>query len=351
MKFESSTFTVEAKLCTTWYNKEIRYCFVVHYNQQLAQIASMATSNKRTEERLKAIETAIEVIMARLTTIDERVNELNPLSKRLEEAESKQAITELGLDEKIKDVSIETDSKVASSELRCEDKLKDVATNLQVIADKTIALEMKVSEMSKEWPTPREAMLLSTQKRSVNATGETNKPSFAEKHKSRPKDTVLLIGDSLARGVGAKLEQQSNFVTAVAKGGAKIEDITVVISKLEKREDRHLVVLVGTNNIEEEGNISIVDKYSKLLDECGKVGNRKISLVGIPRRLDLNSYGNSKRIGVNLWLKELCQEKNAEFISYEPGNRMIARDGLHLNDAGQDELGRAIFCHCKSFLS
>ena len=78
--------------------------------------------------------------------------------------------------------------------------------------------------------------------------------------------------------------------------------------------------------------------------------NRRVSMVGIPNRFDLSGYQNSRRIGVNLQLEKMCRELDIEFITYEPYRSRIAKDGLHLNHVGQDELARKIFEHCKSFL-
>ena len=92
-------------------------------------------------------------------------------------------------------------------------------------------------------------------------------------------------------------------------------------------------------------------KYKSLVEESKNlIKNRIVSVVGIPRRVDLSNFHNSRRIGVNKRLNELCEAMNVEFIDYEPVDNRLARDGLHLNHLGQDDLGRKIFQHCKRFL-
>ena len=54
------------------------------------------------------------------------------------------------------------------------------------------------------------------------------------------------MGDSLTRGVGIKLERNSHMISKITKSGAKIEQITEQVGKLENKEDRHLVLMVGT---------------------------------------------------------------------------------------------------------
>src|SRR5262249_37918785 len=77
----------------------------------------------------------------------------------------------------------------------------------------------------------------------------SRKQSFAAKFRSKPRDTVVELEDSLVRGAGRHLEQDSHMYTAVCKPGARIEHVTREVSALPNRSDRHLVVLAGTNNL------------------------------------------------------------------------------------------------------
>jgi lysophospholipase L1-like esterase len=275
---------------------------------------------------------------------------LERLSKRLDDVENGQIAQGLQAEDKFKDVSSDCDSKIVSSELRCEGKVEVLGSKLQDVSDKTTAIELRlaeIAELSKDWPTPQEAKLMKDETRNkVNKKG----PSFADKFKGKAKDTIVLIGDSLARGVGEKLEQQSHMVTTKSRGGAKIENATDQIGLLQDNEDRHLVVLVGTNNVQNETSETIRLKYKSLLETSKKVKNRRVSVVGIPRRYDLSGYQNSRRIGANIRLAKMCKDLDIEFISYEPYRSRIATDGLHFNHVGQEELARKIFEHCRSFL-
>lgn len=321
---------------------------------------SIETSNmsagKKIEERVKNVENAMELLNERIAKLEEKLGAVDHLCRRVDDVDSKHVIYETTALDKFKDMSEEIESKFTACEIRIEDKLLAIGNRLEELVNRTAAFELGLAEMTKEWPTPKEVWTQvesrKNERRMSRGGNEDTikKPSFGEKFKNKAKDTIVLVGDSLARGVGAKLEQQSHMVTTLCKGGAKIEQVAEEISRLDDKEDRHLVVLVGTNNIQREGSIVLIDKYRKLLEECKKIKNRKVSLIGIPRRSDLSSYEESRRIGVNLWLKELCNEYGAAFLPYEPRDNRLARDGLHLNHVGQDELGRAIFVHCKSFL-
>ncbi|MGK2860351.1 MAG: hypothetical protein ACSLE0_00325 [Chitinophagaceae bacterium] len=124
----------------------------------------------------------------------------------------------------------------------------------------------------------------------------------------------MLVGDSLARGVGAKLDKQSNMFSTVSIGGARIETVTDEVGTMEDKEDRHLVIIAGTNNVQKEGSTEILSKFSTLIEVSKGVTNRKISICGIPRRTDLSSYQDSRRFGVNMRLKEMCIEQGIEYI-------------------------------------
>lgn len=119
---------------------------------------------------------------------------------------------------------------------------------------------------------------------------------------------------------------------------------------MDNNKDRHLVVIVGTNNIKQEGSEVVVKKYKKLIDVCKGKENRAVTIVGIPRRYDVNSLQESRRFGVNSRLEKMCKSQEIEFIGYEPERSKVDRYGLHLNDEGQDDLAGMIFRHCKDFL-
>lgn len=284
----------------------------------------------------------MEQILERVIKIEEK---LELMSKRLEEVENVHVAHGLQAEDKLKDVVRECESKITTSELSCEGKIEILGTKLQDVSDKTSAIELKLKDMSTEWPTPEEAKFVKVEKNKVRQI------SFADKFKGKDKETIVLIGDSLARGVGQKLEQQlSHMVTTKSRGGARIEHVTEQIGLLKDNDDRHLVVMVGTNNVQKENSEEIRGKYKSLLEACKKAKNRKVSVIGIPRRLDLSGYQNSRRIGANRELEKMCSEHDVGFVSFEPYNSRIARDGVHLNHIGQDELAKKIFEHCKSFL-
>lgn len=315
---------------------------------------------KRIEERVTLLESKMDAIMQKLErmeevfklrgldTLEKKIDGLDTLEKKMDEIASRQTIVELGMKDRVKEISIETETKIGSSEARCIEKMTEVGEKCREALDKTVAIEVRLADLSVEWPTPSEGWSVVSNKR--NEKKERKRPSFAEKFKNKPKDTMMLVGDSLTRGVGQKLSIDSHMVTTICRPGAHIEDITSEVSKLEKDRDRHLVLLVGTNNVKSDGSVGMLSKYKTLIEESKKMNNRKVSVVGIIRRSDLSNFENSRRLGVNKYLREMCKEHDVEYIEYEPANSRLAKDGLHLNHLGQEELGRQIFQHCRRFL-
>ena len=80
--------------------------------------------------------------------------------------------------------------------------------------------------------------------------------SFEQMHKNKKDETVLLIGDSLARGVGNHLKSQHCMFDSLAFDDAKIENITKKVKELKDNES-HIVLMVGTNNLKLDGTTMI----------------------------------------------------------------------------------------------
>jgi lysophospholipase L1-like esterase len=131
---------------------------------------------------------------------------------------------------------------------------------------------------------------------------------------------------------------------------AKIEQIEEEVARLKCKEDRHLVVMVGTNNIQKDGSEVVLKKFRSLIDRCKSVGNRKVTVVGIPMRFDLMGIQASRLIGVNLRLERMCRENGVEFLPCVMEWNEMAKDRVHFNEGGQERFARKIFDHCLSFL-
>src|SRR5271163_4317110 len=189
--------------------------------------------------------------------------------------------------------------------------------------------------------------------------------SFKERCKEKKEGTVVLLGDSMIRGVGEKLKRDNLMFSPAAYGGARIESLTWNLKHKQVESlssESHLVVMVGTNNLKSEGTEIITRKYEELVDQIKEEKCKKVSMVGILTRGDEDQYLESKRIALNMRLKKLCEKNAVDFVDpieiYETvcrgrpeerreiETRVLDRWGLRLSDWGQDQVARVLFRHC-----
>jgi hypothetical protein len=173
-------------------------------------------------------------------------------------------------------------------------------------------------------------------------------PSFAEQCAAYKAGTVLLVGSSLARGVGQHLEAQNPMFDKLDFSGSRIEDIREKFAVLGDRPDCNIVVMVGTNNLERDRPDVMMKKYGELIDELKSHQYRAVSIVALLRRGDWKLDGTIA--AVNRRLKALCENRGIGFVEAQVDrNRMLAGDGIHLNWRGCECVARAIFKHsCRS---
>lgn len=349
-------------------------------------------ATKKLEDRLKGIESAIETIMERLVKIEEKVDSIEPITRKVDEAADKLTIQEIVVNDKIKEISDETDIKITSSELRCEEKITDIGKQLKELVDKTVAIELKVEEINEGWPTPKEAFSQDgpwqivkrkntklekpiagrqvQQKRYTSGSdndismlskkcyeqkdlgNSCTKTAFSDKCKDKDERTFVVIGDSMARGVGSHLQADNNMFSKLDFGGAKIEDLTEKIRTIGERPGSNAVVMIGTNNLIYDKTESIMKKYDSLLDELKDKKYKDIIIVGMVKRANVSDYTESKRIGLNQRIKKLCERKGAGFLEVDIDKEtMLDRKGVHLNYKGQERVARSIFKHCINYLN
>ena len=275
---------------------------------------------------------------------------------------------------RMKDVEVEVDSRVAVGEGRCDEKIGVLERAVGEVKDGLHALGVKVEDLSGDW----ELVGNRRKERSVAAVNvcaesvslnhhvpscSVSKSTYAEVVQNRNvskltfservkgKGTVFVVGDSLVRGVGKKLETQCGTVfSSRSISGARIEDVAQEVRKLEAREARHLVVLVGTNNIQKDGSEVVLRKFHSLIEGCKAVRNRMVTVVGIPRRFDVTSLQENRRLGVNVRLSRMCREAGVQYVEYEADRSRICADRVHFNALGQSEVAGMIFRHCRHFL-
>jgi len=298
--------------------------------------------NQKLDERMTMLEKAFEKIIEKMSVMEQT------LEQRMTECEKGMKMSGDSSQE-LKTFNQDLSSRVTVCEMTTGERLSKIEGQIKEIEDKMLALGLRLQEFKTEFPTPAETRSASqSDVTELPADNSRSSGSCSEMLKTTRK-SVLLIGDSLARGVGDKLSTQCGraFVTK-STGGAKIESIRDQISKLDVDAKRHLVIIAGTNNLENDYSDEILTEYDKLI-EISKEKSKKVTVVGIVKRFDLHLIFETKRIFINMKLKKMCATKKVAFVEYDPESRQLEKDQLHLNKEGQEELAGKIFRNCVPF--
>jgi hypothetical protein len=182
------------------------------------------------------------------------------------------------------------------------------------------------------------------------ATGAVTVAEFGMKSKQYKDGTVLLLGDSMARGVGQHLMSQSTLFEKLDFSGARIEHFSQKLKVIGDRPDTNVVVMVGTNNLQGDCAEVMMEKYGKLVSDLKVRNYRKISMVGLVKRRDAR-FDRAVML-TNCKLRELCDSEGIGFVEPTVDRRtMLGKDGVHLNWRGCDWVARAIFQHSCSALN
>ena len=324
----------------------------------------------RYEDRLVStfqdLEIKITEVSARITKLENNSLEFNVLRNNSEDLERKCKFREDLVDETIAIIKNRTN--------KLESKRKDFEKQLGELSSRIAIVEVSEGASSKpsgvctgkELDAERLNIMETPSRvsysdsisvgnkivaKSSEVAGSRGSISFGEKCKEFKSNSVIIVGDSIARNVGDCLERDSNMFSKLSMSGARIEDVEDKLKNLGDMTNSHIVVQVGTNNLKKDGTEEIMRKFQSLITVSKNCKFRRLSLVGILRRKDVSSYMDSKRIGINLRLREMCKQNGIEYVHKDIVSEHLGRDGLHLSTSGQDEVARTIFRHCKHFLN
>ena len=163
---------------------------------------------------------------------------------------------------------------------------------------------------------------------------------------------TVMIGSSMVGGVGKVLQREIGDKKFAWRKfpGAKIENITSKMKEVSLGDKvKNLVLMVGTNNLVDDGTTTIMKKYGELIEAAKDSGARRIVVVGIVARSDVGEYFESKRWAINCRLKKKCMEMGVNYVEmgglYRDRDLWLWKDGLHLNWDGADRMGREIYKH------
>lgn len=190
----------------------------------------LAMSDKiKLEERVAALESTVETLRVQLAEIQPVVTEFETEKNRRDDA------------------SVELGARVGSIEKTVED-----------LAGKVEALRLSAEQYQAEWPKVGSEggkgegwQVAGRGKRQVRlsessgAAGSNRKVTWGEQL-ARTGDKVLVMGDSLARGVGYKMKRQFDDVFDVrAVGGSKLGQVSQAAKTLKKTQRETWWLLQG----------------------------------------------------------------------------------------------------------
>ena len=346
----------------------------------------MKEMEERHQRELSALNDAVKKLEQslgqKIKEIEDNVNEQmektdklrGELDKRIDEVANIQIGSGIEFDDKVQKVQNDTESKIDSIWIKNQDRLDKIEHLVDELASKVEVCRIKMEEYDNQWPAVSDSgssdnvkfnlVQYKNGKRdkrgvtkevsegaNVNSSGtSTTRVSMAQKLRSKERKVVVL-GDSLAVGMGYKLKEQCGGIIDVkAHGGAKLEKVADTVQKLGTDDNRQIVVVAGANNMKEDTAADMLGSFEKIICE-GNKAKSNIVIVGLVKRYDLEREYECKRIVVNARLKQMCKDKQVSYLEYEPERSRLHRDGLHMNFRGQDELGRRVFPFVKNFLA
>ena len=289
----------------------------------------------------------------------------------LEMAVAKLTETVIKLEAAISTETLETKSAREALKLDMDGRLEEFDRNVKDLSGRIEACVLRFDDMDRQWPVVgRDATKNLGQKDKttnktetgtvglrqgpkvtptapVGVTSRTKSQIDSDGHRQEAKGKILVVGDSLARGVGYKMTSMyGDSVKVDAVGGAKIKDVVGRVNEVTPDKTSTLVVIAGANNMQEDYSETIEEGVQDLIAAGSKVA-KDILVVGLVKRYDLGPGFERKRILLNMRIKARCKDAGAKFIEYEPERSRLHKDGLHLNWRGQNELGKAILSKCK----
>ena len=297
------------------------------------------------------------------------------MERKVEELNNRVDVSIKNVEDKIAELISKVESRVDAIDIRMEKISEDLDSRIKDIDSKSEINTVRLENFEMQWPIlnsrddgndadgdfeiVRSRRFRRQEKNMSAALDATGTSSSCVGNKKtwgsiiqQTENSVMVIGDSLARGVGHKLKQQcgTNVVTVESMSGAKIADVKRKISGLAKDEKRELVVLAGANNILKDSSVTMLRDYENLLDTC-KEKTETVLVVGLVKRYGVDVKYERMRMDLNVRLRKMCTEKGIKFVEYEPRRDRVHSDGLHLNTRGQNELGQKLFQLCKNFLA
>ena len=349
-------------------------------NRQIGQI--MMEIEERIEDRIRALEQKAvgwQFFGERVTEIEERVEkakqELAELETRLEGALLRSGSMEGSLEQMAKSQN-EIRAAIQSLEL----ELGSVESEGSGSEEEWIRVEgktqQKVRKQQEQTTVGRVAQKPSETRVEQTATKEAGgqgREDAADRTEAKTEagnggkkgigptpipqtKEIVVVGDSIARGIGARLREQHGNVRVFAKGGGTLADAEQKVDEVVLTGDEAVLVMTGGNDIDRgNGTEEVLERYERVVATLRSRGVKSITLVGPSTRRHFSRYDNSKVTGINQRLRRWCKKEGTNFVEggiWEKDKiRLLARDGVHFSRSGEDFMVRKIYQSIRQHLN
>lgn len=170
-----------------------------------------------------------------------------------------------------------------------------------------------------------------------------SKPPLPPLSNENPRTAALLIGSSHV----TRLERTCDSVQVRGQSGAKIKDVTNILTKHPNNDTKTISLVIGSNDCTPDKAVdSIISDYRELIDEAHRVAKDKVTVASLLPRLTGPSY-QKKADQVNSKLKDLCDVRDCSFVNNDSNFRLqngdidssiFSKDKVHLAVNGLDRL-------------
>jgi len=329
------------------------------------QISPKRTERGIDKERLEKVCRLCEMdekLTKRNEAVDERLDEMQ---RGLEDVKREIERVEKRLDEAIKECKNASELKVQEALKEIAKQAEYVASTVQEIRNEKEGQEERIERL--EWAVDGcskmespEQVVIRTKEGTTEAVG-SGKTKVQRKNEARPKaipqkEKLVVLGDSIARGIGERLKEQHGNVKVLAKGGSLIGDTAKIAERTEWSGSEQVIVMTGGNNIERwDYSEEIMEGYAEILRKLKEKGVNNITMVGLSTRRCFKSIQTSRAIGLSERLSRLCAREGARYVDggveEAQKNRMLAVDGVHFSREWEDVVVRRIYSSIRENLN
>lgn len=231
----------------------------------------------------------------------------------------------------------ETDRTIDSVDSECVDVVTVSDSTVSDAVNETTAVNVVASGPSAGDQTV-------TSGSSEEASVENSVSSGPVEESVKPLKGLLILGDSMVRGLNPFKDNAEVACKVVALGGAGVERLQTACEEVcEKEQFDRVVIEVGTNDVGRRmGSEVLLTKYRELIHSCLRMSAKPV-VMGILPRFDKGRYTNVKILSINMRLAKLCMELGVPFLdpySHFIDRPQLFRDRLHLNGRGLTVLER-----------